>query len=175
MKHASSRGGRFHILDGMLLIAACALGMSMGSWSVAANEFRGTRWGEIQEQATWWATFLALAILLIEIRSGFNIRKRRRLTTRPGFTACLACWVGVATIVLMEMTMRLILLGRSGSFAPITGRDLQQIYRVQTVITPALVAASWLLQAIGGRWKPERRIPSSGVVGRRATSRQAPC
>jgi hypothetical protein len=173
---------RFHLLDGMALIAATAIGFAIAR--AYALEVLNNNLGPYpvlpRALLTIWAYILAalpipvmwsIAVFLLHLR---RPRPRLRLLAdQPGFAACGA----VALVAAIRLIGFLMLLARTignryytvsldvfDSFSvtvsypgPVNSATIQNsaYFAVSAFSISAAVAAAWLLLAVGGHWRSE--------------------
>ena len=168
MADAGQGGRRLSIADGMILIAATAVGIALsgrirpeawnkpwpalGSWKAAINFASVTTLMGLPCLIAW-----TLTMPLLRMRGGFQ--SWRRVARRPGMAACLLVWLS------LPLSVGLILGGQVYSSGIARFRSRLDLYGAASVLTEILwtaspligwgVAMGWGLQAIQGRWRAE--------------------
>jgi hypothetical protein len=143
---------RLSLLDGMVLVAAIALGQAAWVALCRGSFYRGGTGYLTPSGLTGWVTFLSIsALALSSAVVGLNIRghrwNRRRLATRPGFVACIA--IVVASLAEWLMALRGLTFNNNMAFWPtVFWSYLHSSHPPQ--LAPALVAC-WLLLWMGRR------------------------
>ena len=144
---------RFTLLDVMILVAATAVGIAaargyLGAegracvWTNPSWDFYRVRIAAAAPCLTAWG------LALLGLRLGTPRRRLRRLIWQPGFSACLAEMVGVASALLRSALP---------PYQMMT-QDQQDIWILMLVVklAPSVVpaiATTWLLILLGGRWR----------------------
>ena len=159
---------RFHLFDAMVLIAILALGWTAAR-AYVVDCLGYLRLGVSLTDSFWdcidtlryggipFALVWAVALVLIRVPALRHRHQRRCLCTQPGFTAALAVVACFAVVFLDSIARTLFLRVKSGVWGPwnVTKLALSDIHMLM-VAAPSAVAATWLVLALGGRWRPER-------------------
>jgi hypothetical protein len=169
MAAGAGRGRRFGLLDAILLVAATGAGMALSrpflreNLSVLRSDYirnvSTARDLRVLELGAWisagapclasWS-FALLAIVLRAPRPSL-----RRLTCRPGVASCVA--IASASVLIGAAVLPMMIFGSplSDRFAVATPKVvyIHNVYRLSGRFAVA-VAAAWVLQALGGRWRP---------------------
>jgi hypothetical protein len=153
---ANSPGRRFNLLDAMILVAAAAFGIAAGRAQVSSSQVPGAWWGvDVHNGGVWFAFIWAVALILVQFRAGSH--ERRRLTCRPGFTACLVVVASLAVLLVHELALKLFMWARWGRPLRFESADLtDRLFGLLSMNVPCAVAATWVVLALGGRWRPGR-------------------
>ncbi len=147
---------RLNLLDGMVLVAAIALGQAGWLALCRGSFYRGGAGYLTPVGLSGWVTFLSIsALALAWAVVGLNIRghrrNRRRLATRPGFVACIA--IVVASLAEWLMALRHLTFNNNLAFWPtVFWSYLHSSWPPK--LAPALLAC-WLLLWMGRRRRPE--------------------
>ena len=168
---------RLTIVDGMILVAASAVGIWVGRYGlfmwvyVLFKGFNAEVWAENPFGLAWsWGslylkhsqtivsifTFTVLLLRLLPPRPSV-----RRLARQPGFVACL---VGSVSICVGGV-LNLAVIGAN----PAPGFEAQvyaQFFLMPQMGSPGLtILACWLVSRLGGWWRPERTwVDRSGRI-----------
>ncbi len=145
----------FAMSDGMVLIAAIAVGIAGGRARLTRETMPFAWWGiGFQDRSAWMAVSLSLALVVIGLR--WPRPPLRRLAARPGWMAAVAVAVTLALVCVDKAEMILLLLSMKSGL-PSSG-DLIQEIGDRMMTTPSFaVAGAWAALAIGRRWRPGRR------------------
>jgi hypothetical protein len=159
----ATRRRTFTIADAMVLLAALAAGLyfARARFLIGSDLFPRTV-ESIPDVATTWAVLLlpglevgTVAVALLALRQPRP--PLRRMTLRPGFTACWAAAVILAigaAVDLLQMGVGTILSLWPGGWVPYQDYWITPMTGHLTKISYT-VAVCWLLMAVGGRWRPE--------------------
>ena len=150
---------RFTVSDGMVLIAATAVGL--GATRAVGLHVRGAIERDdsviIKLTLSFVGLFLTLALLVLRLwkpRPGLRI-----LFRQPGFAGCFAVSVTIAIRLLMicgDYLERLALVGPIPSFFwDFFSYNVLIWSPIIDVSTACPIAAVWLVMALGGRWEME--------------------
>ena len=151
------RRRRFTLADGMILVAASAIGIALIRVSQASGPiFDSNAAIEYLYASAWVPCLWTASMVLVGVRG--PCPGRRRLARSPGWMACLGASFGAMTLAVENGAfygLSRIAWGPSmwssdlGHWAWLTTRALWA--------GPGLmVAATWMTLAVGGRWRPER-------------------
>jgi hypothetical protein len=152
-------GRRFHLFDGMVLLAILALASTAARTYLVATKGLGGGSSEawivvLHKGGVPFALVWSIALVLMRVQAPRH--ERRRLCTQPGFTAALAV-VACAAVVLLDSGAMTLFLWARGKFGPwIAGEIAITHINTLSMAAPSAVAATWAVLAIGGRWRPER-------------------
>lgn len=147
---------RFTIADGMILVASTALALVAARSKIVDPSMPRTTWAWAVPNLTWVG--LAFTLALIPIRLGRPRPARDELWRQPGLLACVSVAIALLISILEQVVsistfaMRRPNISLRGEFGPILE---ETIYRLpgQAIL---VIAASWTILALGGRWKAER-------------------
>jgi hypothetical protein len=149
---------RLVLLDGMIFIAAIAIGIAGGRARVAQQRLPTGWWGgDALNGAIWVALAWAVAIILIRLRP--PLPRRRLLASQPGFMACIAMALTLAVIVIQAILtdiIHLIFQGRSTTLFTTSAGFFQYLGDRLSSTAVFSIAATWATLAVGRRWRPER-------------------
>ncbi len=164
---------RLSLLDLMILVGSCAVGLGACRFAVAALLQGNTSLGNLIARPEVWTfrevvvrvidgvvlvlvvfgpwTFALPALWLRSPRPSW-----RRLMTRPGFTACLAAVLGMVagglvTTLTALVRQPMVVVTWLSPFAWL------RIFLLDVIIVDAgrAVLIAWTFQALAGRWRPE--------------------
>ena len=142
-----SRCRRFSILDGMILVAATAVGLVLARTIFGDAVTLGANVINISRPITYFLLAWTLAVLTIRLRQPHP--SLRRLVCQPGMAACLA----VATVTAVDATAWAIY------WAQLESRHatemLARYWRGYHERPGLVVAAVWLGLLLSRRWRPE--------------------
>jgi hypothetical protein len=146
---------RITMLDGMVLIAATAIGLAAGRAQVLSRR-PGSWWGvDAHTAGVWFALAWSIALIVLQVRPGR--RDRRRLWARPGFAACVAVVASLAVILVHEAALkRFFAWKRIQPFRLLWSDLFDRIYGLFSISAPCCAAAVWAVLALAGRWVPGR-------------------
>ncbi|MDB5350761.1 MAG: hypothetical protein JWN86_2008 [Planctomycetota bacterium] len=159
---------RFTILDGMILIAATAVGLAWVGrvWPGFLNQLpparRSWAWGR---DFTVKVTALATPVLMMWTWAILLLRLRgprpgwRRVTRQPGMTACLSALILFAIVATVEALVISRSIYSQSLFAAEFWRDVPgSLLEFLALGSPFIglgVALSWLLMAVQRGWRSE--------------------
>ncbi len=142
-------GRSFTILDAMVLVGATALGFACLHEVNPLEAYGGEKfWTYAPELLPPFLTYWAIALLVLRFRQPRP--RRNRLAIEPGASACLAVTVVTA--------LAAVSLGCSTIHQPFTYSPTSFLWTVTYLAkthAPDAVAAVWIFQIMGRRWRPE--------------------
>jgi hypothetical protein len=154
MDDRASGAKRFTLLDAMILVAATAIGIAV--FRTAIPDFRNP--GDWTSGASAFLVSWSSAALLLRVRPPRP--HVRRWVTRPGDAASMATILGTiltGLLCLLQSVGSLLTGSNKGPLLPFA------LVVFSIVIAPA-VATSWLMIALGRRWR--REVDGIGWLGR---------
>ncbi len=155
---------RFRLLDGILLIAATALGLS---WS-RAIEFEFVPWDYSVDRLIGWfredGVFVVWKLIdpvvicwmgmLVILRLASPRPRGRRLGRQPGFVACLAGSLTIAAILLGHVAERQ--LSKDENYMPSVVRvSIPFVYYFAQAVS-FTIGGAWLTLWLTGAWRAEK-------------------
>ena len=154
---------RFTLADGMILIAATAIGLAAmriylprGRYSLMEMGARGGWLDRVVRDLSYCLPMFAcwtIAVLILRLRKPRP--PFRRLWKQPGAVAGLAVSVTVISNVVMLGAIKLTSMAKPSLFV---GAEPAYTKFLASTHPGAAVAASWMLLTLAGRWRPERSV-----------------
>jgi hypothetical protein len=151
------RHRRFTLADGMILVAASAIGIALIRVSQASVPiFDSNPAIEYLYASAWVPCLWTASMVLVGVRG--PCPGRRRLARSPGWMACLGASFGAMTLAVVNWAfygLSRIAGGPSMWFLDL-GNWVWLTTRALWAGPGLMVAATWMTLAVGGRWRPER-------------------